>query len=161
MTQNYNFKNLDILFVDDNKNMHLIVKHLLLAMNIDKFRSCVNANNVFRMMKESPPDIIISDLKMTPLNGFDLIRLIRKGEKDVDAYVPILVLSGQTDMGTVIEARNAGATEFLAKPVSIGALFDRLVWMVEHPRPFIKAKEFIGPDRRRAMRGYEGLERRE
>ena len=74
--------------------------------------------------------------------------------------MPILVLSGQTEIETVIKARNAGATEFLAKPASVGSLYDRLVWMVENPRPFIKAEEFLGPDRRRAMRGYEGLERR-
>jgi FixJ family two-component response regulator len=63
-------------------------------------------------------------------------------------------------MQNVIEARDAGATEFLAKPVSVGSLYDRLVWMIENPRVFIKASEFVGPDRRRAMRGYEGMDRR-
>jgi two-component system, chemotaxis family, chemotaxis protein CheY len=161
MPKNYNFKNLDILFVDDNKNMHLIVKHLLQAMDITNFRGCLNANNALKMIKSQRPDILITDLKMGSLNGFELIERVRRGEDGCDPYVPILVLSGQTEIETVIKARNAGATEFLAKPASVGSLYDRLVWMIENPRPFIKAEEFLGPDRRRAMRGYEGLERRE
>ncbi|PHQ71948.1 MAG: two-component system response regulator [Sneathiella sp.] len=161
MVKSYNFKNLDILFVDDNKNMHLIVKHLLMAMDITKYKSCLNAHNAIKMMQKHPPDIVITDLKMKSMDGLELIERIRKGEGDVDPFVPILVLSGQTEIETVIKARNAGATEFLAKPASVASLYDRLTWMVDNPRPFIKSKKFLGPDRRRAMRGYEGLERRD
>jgi len=161
MVKSYNFKNLEILFVDDNKNMHLIVKHLLMAMDITKYKSCLNGNNAIKMMQKSPPDIVITDLKMESLNGFELIERIRRGDGGIDPYVPILVLSGQTELETVVKARNAGATEFLAKPASVGSLYDRLAWMVDNPRPFIKSEEFLGPDRRRAMRGYEGLERRD
>lgn len=148
------------MFVDNNKNMQLIIKNLLAAMDIVDYQSCLNAKNAIGMMKENPPNLVITDLKLENLNGFELIRQIRKGEANVDPYIPILVLSSKTELSTVIEARNAGATEFLAKPVSMGSFYDRLVWMVENPRPFIKSKGFIGPDRRRAMRGYEGLERR-
>ncbi|MCF8466624.1 MAG: response regulator [Sneathiella sp.] len=161
MTKNYNFTNLDILFVDDNKNMHLLIKSLLLAMGIIKSRGCFDPNEMFRIMQEQTPDVVITDLTMAPDNGLELIKRIRRGENNVDPYVPILVLSGHTDIATVIEARDAGATEFLAKPISVGSLYDRLVWMIEHPRPFIKAAGYVGPDRRRAMRGYEGLERRD
>ena len=161
MSKNYNFTNLDILFVDDNKNMHLLIKSLLLAMGIVKSRGCFSAGEMFKMMQVRTPDVVITDLTMAPLNGLELIKRIRRAENNVDPYVPILVLSGHTDIATVIEARDAGATEFLAKPISVGNLYDRLVWMIEHPRPFIKAAGYVGPDRRRAMRGYEGLERRD
>ncbi len=161
MLKSHSISNLDILFVDENKNMHLIVKNLLEAMEIRKFRSCFNAKNVFKMMKDQTPDILITELKMNAINGLELIKKIRKGEEDADPYLPILVLSGQTEIDVVIQARNAGATEFLAKPASVASLHDRLLWMIEHPRPFIKSGNFFGPDRRRAMRGYEGLERRD
>ena len=161
MAKNYNFTQLDILFVDDNKNMHLLIKNLLLAMGIVQSRGCFNPDEFFQMMREKSPDVVITDLTMSPLNGVELIKRIRRAENGVDPYVPILVLSGVTSMETVLEARDAGATEFLAKPVSIGSLHDRLVWMIENPRPFIKSAGYIGPDRRRAMRGYEGLERRD
>lgn len=161
MLKNYSINNLDILFVDENKNMHLIVKNLLQAMEVRKFRSCFNAKNTFKMMKKQSPDILITELRMDSMTGIELIKKIRRGEEDADPYLPILVLSGQTDIDVVIQARNAGATEFLAKPASVASLHDRLLWMIEHPRPFVETENFFGPDRRRAMRGYEGLERRE
>ena len=157
----YNFRNLNIIFVDDDKNMHLLMKSILLAMNIVSSRGCFDAESCFKEMLEDPPDIVIADLSLKPENGLDLIRRIRAGEQGVDRFMPILVLSGQTKLENVIEARDVGATEFLSKPVSVGSLHDRLVWMIENPRPFIKAAGYVGPDRRRAMRGYEGLERRQ
>ncbi|MCC3306724.1 response regulator [Sneathiella sp. HT1-7] len=161
MSIHYNFRNLNIIFVDDNKNMHLLIKSILLAMNIVSSRGCYDAKRCFAEMLEDPPDVVITDLSLNPENGLDLIKRIRAGEKGVDRYTPILVLSGQTKLANVMEARDAGATEFLSKPVSVGSLHDRLVWMIENPRAFIKASEYIGPDRRRAMRGYEGMERRQ
>ena len=138
MSKYYNFRNLDILFVDDNKNMHSLLKSLLLAMNVVNSRGCYTSEECFDCMLEEAPDIVITDMSLNPENGIDLIRRIRQGEKGVDRYTPILVLSGQTALK-----------------------HDRLVWMIENPRPFIKASTYIGPDRRRAMRGYEGMERRQ
>ncbi|TNE33734.1 MAG: response regulator [Alphaproteobacteria bacterium] len=161
MAKKYDLANLNILLVDDNKNMHSIIKYILMAMDIMQFRSCQNADEAFQQMREQPPDILITEYKLPgQIDGFEMIRRIRRGEDGPAPYLPILVLTGHADLPTVIASRNAGATEFLAKPVSAGSLYDRIIWMIENPRPFIKAKEYIGPDRRRAMRGYEGLERR-
>ncbi len=54
-------------------------------------------------------------------------------------------------------------TEILAKPISIEALHSRIVNIIKEPRPFIKAKHYFGPDRRRGRRAkkYEGPHRRE
>ena len=157
----YNFANFDILCVDNNRNMHKILKSILSSMRINLTRFCVDAPDAFTEMKERVPDIVITEIEMQPLDGFDFMRLIRRGDDTPNIYMPILVLTGHTERNRILQARDAGATEILAKPVSVALLYDRLGWMVENPRPFIKAKGFVGPDRRRAMRGYEGLERRE
>ena len=58
-------------------------------------------------------------------------------------------------------ARDAGVTEFLAKPISAKALYQRIVNVVVSPRPFIKTKSYFGPDRRRnTVTAYIGPERR-
>ncbi len=58
-------------------------------------------------------------------------------------------------------ARDAGVTEFLTKPISPKALYQRIVSVVTNPRPFIKTKTYFGPDRRRhASLNYAGPERR-
>ena len=58
-------------------------------------------------------------------------------------------------------SRDAGITEFLAKPISAKALYQRILNVVANPRPFIKTKTYFGPDRRRNINGaYIGPERR-
>src|SRR6266851_823449 len=58
-------------------------------------------------------------------------------------------------------ARDAGVTEFLAKPISAKGLYQRILNVVANPRPFIKTKTYFGPDRRRnTANAYIGPERR-
>ncbi len=113
-------------------------------------------------MRQRMPDIILTEGKMAPLDGLDFVRLIRKGEDSPNPYLPIILLTGYTELERVTEARDAGVTEILAKPISIEALHSRIVSIIEKPRPFIKAKHYFGPDRRRGRRAerYEGPPRR-
>lgn len=68
---------------------------------------------------------------------------------------------GHNEKQRVTAARDAGVTEFLAKPISAKALYQRVVNIVANPRPFIKTKVYFGPDRRRAINpNYIGPERR-
>jgi len=61
----------------------------------------------------------------------------------------------------VVSARDAGITEFMAKPISAKALYQRILNVVANPRPFIKTKNYFGPDRRRNVTAnYVGPERR-
>ena len=84
MSKYYNFRNLDILFVDDNKNMHSLLKSLLLAMNVVNSRGCYTSEECFDCMLEEAPDIVITDMSLNPENGIDLIR--RKGRGSLYTY---------------------------------------------------------------------------
>jgi DNA-binding response OmpR family regulator len=70
-------------------------------------------------------------------------------------------LTGHCDKRRVMTARDAGVTEFLAKPISAKALYQRILNVVVSPRPFIRTKTYFGPDRRRnTSNAYIGPERR-
>jgi DNA-binding response OmpR family regulator len=71
------------------------------------------------------------------------------------------MLTGHSEKKRVVAARDAGVTEFLAKPISAKGLYQRIVNVVANPRPFIKTKTYFGPDRRRNVNpNYVGTERR-
>jgi DNA-binding response OmpR family regulator len=87
--------------------------------------------------------------------------MIRQPGANANPFVPIIMLTGHTEKQRVTAARDAGITEFLAKPISAKALYQRIVNVVANPRPFIKTKTYFGPDRRRAINpNYVGPERR-
>jgi len=87
--------------------------------------------------------------------------MIRQPGANANPYVPIIMLTGHSEKKRVVTARDAGVTEFLAKPISAKALYQRILNVVANPRPFIKTKNYFGPDRRRSVTStYIGPERR-
>jgi DNA-binding response OmpR family regulator len=76
--------------------------------------------------------------------------------------VPIIMITGHTERYRVEAARDAGVTEFLAKPVTAHNLFARITEILERPRAFVRCDRYFGPDRRRhhEIENYTGPWRR-
>jgi len=95
------------------------------------------------------------------MTGLEFVKKIRTDPNSPNPFVPVIMLTGHTHIDHVRMARDAGANEFLAKPVSVKAVLSRLMAVIEHPRPFVRSKSYFGPcRRRRAMDDYRGPERR-
>jgi PleD family two-component response regulator len=105
--------------------------------------------SAFQQLKKTAPDVVITDLMMQPIDGLEFARMVRTERGSPDPYVPIVMVTGFADKQRVEEARDAGVTEFLAKPVTTEALCARLETIIERPRPFVRTRDFFGPDRRR------------
>jgi DNA-binding response OmpR family regulator len=157
----YNLERLNFLIVDDNKHMRALVTSILHALGV---KNCIDASDgadAFKELRHFPADIIICDWNMDPLDGLDFTRLVRTGKDSPNPFVPIIMLTGHTEMNRVVEARDAGVNEFLAKPISAKGLYSRVRSIIERPRPFVRAGLYFGPDRRRrANPSYMGPERR-
>ena len=159
-TMGYNFNAVRVLIADDSPHLHEIFKVLLGAMRIKDVRFVRHPNDALARMALSAPDVVITDLTLGVHDGIDLVRRIRNGENNVDPYTPIIVITGRTETDLVEHARDNGANEVLARPVSADCLYNRIVSMIERPRFFIQAPTYFGPDRRRQTKPYEGRERR-
>jgi len=92
---------------------------------------------------------VLTDMIMKPMDGLELTRLIRNDERSPNPFVPIIMISGHTEKYKVEAARDAGVTEFLAKPITAQNLFARIAEIVERPRAFVRCDNYFGPDRRR------------
>ena len=148
-----NLTRLNVLLVDDNEAMRQLVKQILVAFEVESIRECSDGSDALQEMKNFPADVIIADWMMEPVDGLDMARLIRTAPDSPNPFVPIIMLTGHTERRRVEEARDAGVTEFLAKPISASAVYQRLVQVIERPRLFVRAKQFVGPDRRRRSDG--------
>src|SRR5213596_1000877 len=83
---------------------------------------------------EAPADAVITDLVMPDLDGVEVTRRLRTG----DRHLPIFVLTGHADVATAIDALKAGATEYLTKPVNIDELLTLLTRALAD-RPLLEA----------------------
>lgn len=149
MKNAYNLENLNVLIVEDNSHMQVLLKEILRAFNIRNFRVANDGVDGLKELQTFAADIVIADWNMAVLDGLDFIRMVRTGSDTKNPYVPIIMLTGRSEMHHIVEARDAGMTEYLAKPVSAQSLYERICAVIEHPRQFIKTRTYAGPDRRR------------
>ena len=147
--QDYNLENLNILLVEDNKHMQLLIKEILRSFRIKAVRVADDGADAIKEMRTFAVDLIICDWNMQPIDGLEFVRMIRTSSDSSNPYVPVIMLTGHTETNRVLEARDAGITEFLAKPVSAKGLYQRICMVIERPRQFIKTRTYAGPDRRR------------
>jgi two-component system chemotaxis response regulator CheY len=156
----YDIERLNFLIVDDNKHMTMLVKNLIHALGSRNVSEANDAAEAFTELTHFPADIIIVDYQMQPLDGLDFVRLVRTGSDSPNPYVPIIMLTGHTEMSKVLNARDAGVNEFLAKPLSARSLYARIQKIISQPREFVKTRTFFGPDRRRVTKNWDAPERR-
>lgn len=152
---------LKILIVDDNAAMRGVVRAVLSAFGCTGVKEAPDARTAFGIVAQEKVDVLIVDWKMKPIDGLTLVKRLRDPDKSPNPYLPIIMLSAYSEAAKVRTARDAGVTEFLAKPFNADALYTRLASIVNRPRPFVRTKAFFGPDRRRLNAEHDGPERRE
>lgn len=142
--------------------MRALLRSLLLALGVGKVYESADGASAFAALREKKPDLVLTDLSMKPVDGIEFTRMVRLGQDSPNPSVPIIMVTGHTEKQRVEAARDAGVTEFVAKPITTQSLLQRLVEIIERPRPFVRGETYFGPDRRRRKTdGYAGPWRRQ
>lgn len=153
---------LKVLVVDDNHHMINIIKTILRGFEVKDFFDTSGAAEAFQIIRTTPVDLIITDFAMDPVDGCELTKLIRSAEDSPNHFVPIIMLTAYAERSKVEQARDAGVTEFCAKPVTATELYRKVCSVINTPRSFVRTSVYFGPDRRRRKDdNYGGKERRE
>ena len=152
---------LNILLVDDNQHMRAITSAILQSAGIRNIREVSDGAMALESLRDHPVDLAIVDFNMFPLDGVEFTRLVRNSPGSANPYLPIIMMTGHSEKTRVFEARDAGVTEFVTKPLTAKALLDRLQAVIFRPRPYVKTDSYFGPDRRRRTdANYHGEKRR-
>jgi CheY-like chemotaxis protein len=151
---------LDLLVVDDNAQMRTIVGTVLSAAGVRRLHYASDGRKGLKVLGRTPVDVAFVDFEMPVMNGLDFIAAVRSSGDD-RRFLPIIMLTGHSDLKRITAARDSGVNEFLGKPVTAKSILTRLDRVILHPRPFIVAPRYFGPDRRRrSSPDYAGPKRR-
>ena len=140
-------ESLRALVVEDNAHMRSLLRSLLVALGVGTICEAASAEEALEVLSNSGIDLILTDLSMEAMDGIALTRAVRQSA--INPYVPIIMVTGHTERHLVEAARDAGVTEFLAKPITVNNLFLRISEIVERPRCYVRCDDYFGPDRRR------------
>ena len=101
-----------ILVVDDEPNMLRLLKTILMDKTGYEVTTTNNPLEVSKLLQESHYDLVVTDLKMPLVDGIDLIGIV----KNLDAAMPIIVITAYGTIETAEEAIQKGAYDFITKP---------------------------------------------
>ncbi len=145
----YQFQKMSVLVVEDNQPMLDITRALLNVFGVSQIYGAAHGEAGYKKFCEHNPDLVIADWMMKPMDGISFTRIVRNDPASPNPYVPIILMTGFSEKRRVLQARDAGVTEFLVKPFSARDLYKRMVQVIERPRQFVRSPDFFGPDRRR------------
>lgn len=107
-----------ILIVDDMPENAMVLRSFLAPMgyHID---AVTRGEDALEMVEHNPPDVILLDIMMPGMNGFEVCRRLKQDPET--QHIPVVIITGMSDKETNIEAVKSGADDFLIKP------FDRIL----------------------------------
>ena len=161
MAEKVDFSLVRFLIVDGNQLSADLARDLLLTMGATTVFVAHSHDEAVAALKSDVVDVLLTELHLPPRSGLDLIRDVRAGKTGGNRQMPILVMSALSAKDHVVEARDAGVTEFIAKPYGVEGFYRRMVGIVAHPRAFVDSDKYFGPDRRRRQLPYDGPDRRQ
>ena len=115
---------ISVLLVDDQAMIGEAVRRLLLPETDINYHYCADPTNVFEVIKQVKPTVILQDLVMPDVNGLELLQKYRSNE--ATANIPIIVLSTREEPKVKSMAFKLGATDYLVKLPDVIELVARL-----------------------------------
>jgi two-component system KDP operon response regulator KdpE len=109
-----------VLLIDDDPDFSLMLRTLLRGKDF-QLRAVFDGEEGIQACKQEPPDVVICDLLMPNMDGWEVCRRIRQFSD-----VPIMILSALGAPASVARALDAGADDYLIKPVRASLLASRL-----------------------------------
>ena len=117
-----------VLVVDDNpQNLELLVAYL---EDIDCQTIAASSGlDAMDIVKKDPPDLILLDVMMPKISGFEVCRRLKNDPKTAD--IPIIMVTALNELGDIERAINSGTDDFLSKPVNKWELITRVKTMLK------------------------------
>src|ERR1035437_3252538 len=112
-----------VLVVDDEEQNRSLLRDPLEARGYE-IAEAENGLQALQKIAARPPDVILLDLKMPKMDGFEVCRRLKKDPKT--AHIPILIVTALSERGDRLMGIQAGANDFLKKPIDIQAVILRV-----------------------------------
>ena len=112
---------INILVVDDEKHQNNVICSYLIKNNFNAI-GCLNANDAYDVMYNNHIDLIISDIMMPGIDGFEFAKSVR----DIDKNIPLLFLTAKDDIQSKLRGFSLEIDDYLVKPVELDELLVRI-----------------------------------
>jgi len=123
----------NVLYIEDNPDNMMLVKRALEARGYCMFEA-VNGLEGIAAAERKEVDLILLDINLPDIDGYEVARKIRTNDKAALAYVPIIAITANALKGDAEKALAAGCDVYMSKPINIRELWARVEAFVPAPK---------------------------
>jgi two-component system chemotaxis response regulator CheY len=146
------------LVLESNGYMRNLLATLLRDAGAQNVLTVSDVSSALDTMRQQTPGLVLADWSYDADPREDRIKFVRRmraASRAAYHSTPVILLSPARGRSEIEQARDAGVTEFLIKPIAPTTLVERLRFMEKNMRPFVQSPRFSGPDRRRRANGNQ------
>ena len=125
MKMNQDMDKIKVLLVEDEQTLAMIIKDTLEGQNFI-IHTAADGEEGLRMFFDLRPDVLVADVMMPRMDGFEMVRHIRQTDK----RTPVLFLTARSSINDVVEGFELGANDYLKKPFGMQELIVRIKALV-------------------------------
>ena len=124
----------NILYIEDNPDNMLLVQRALESRGY-KLLKAVNGVDGISMAEGNMIDLILLDINLPDIDGYEVAQRLRKSSKSELVYIPIIAVTANALKGDAERALEAGCDVYMSKPINIRELWARVEAYVPSPSP--------------------------
>lgn len=122
----------NVLYVEDNPDNMMLVKRALESRGY-KLLEAENGISGVSMAEQQEVDLVLLDINLPDIDGYEVARRLRASEKHSLAYIPIIAITANALKGDAEKALSAGCDVYMSKPINIRELWARVEAFVPAP----------------------------
>jgi DNA-binding response OmpR family regulator len=136
-----------LLIESTNQGMDILAQ-ICMGFGVRNAQRCATGAEAQALIGKSPFDLIICETDLEEIDGYALVKWLRRSKLDPNATAPVVLITGHTPLRKVVLGRDSGANAVVVKPLTPKVLLDHIMWLATDRRDFIICESYAGPDRR-------------
>lgn len=128
-----NFSRMNALIVEDQAFIRTVVSRILKQLEFNQIFEADEGTGGLSLALERKPDVIICDIEMAPMDGLTFLQQLRQKE-ELGRRTPVIFLTNHAQKDMVLKARDLGVNAFIAKPVTVVGLREKLAVLLSARR---------------------------
>jgi two-component system chemotaxis response regulator CheY len=120
------FGGVRIMLVEDQLFLRNMIARMLGGIGFKEVVAARDGEEAMALLSADPVDVVLCDLKMPNMDGFDFLRKLRESLRPEVAEVPVIALTSVADVESVNKLRALGISGYIVKPASITAVVERV-----------------------------------
>ncbi len=127
------FNRMNALIVEDQAFIRTVVTRILKQLEFNQIWEADEGTGGLTLALERKPDIVICDIEMAPMDGLTFLQQLRQKE-ELGRRTPVIFLTNHAQKDMVLKARDLGVNAFIAKPVTVLGLREKLAVLLSNRR---------------------------